>query len=151
MKVGSNEPCPCGSGKKYKECCGGNPVTNFTPVPKALMEPIASRAGDTPQWLKNLIEATIKHTFDDEAGIALPTPNWVCLFAVNFVRLWRFSLYGYLINIRFGQGLCSEARGGLDTELVFCGRENANTTLGSKLNLVKLLILLAMPWIEDQI
>ena len=22
-KVGRNEPCPCGSGKKYKHCCGG--------------------------------------------------------------------------------------------------------------------------------
>ncbi|MBQ3223386.1 MAG: SEC-C domain-containing protein [Clostridia bacterium] len=21
-KVGRNDPCPCGSGKKYKECCG---------------------------------------------------------------------------------------------------------------------------------
>ena len=23
-KVGRNEPCPCGSGKKYKHCCGKN-------------------------------------------------------------------------------------------------------------------------------
>src|SRR5215213_8472129 len=23
-KVGRNEPCPCGSGKKYKKCCGAN-------------------------------------------------------------------------------------------------------------------------------
>ena len=23
-KVGRNDPCPCGSGKKYKKCCGGN-------------------------------------------------------------------------------------------------------------------------------
>jgi len=23
-KVGRNEPCPCGSGKKYKRCCGLN-------------------------------------------------------------------------------------------------------------------------------
>ena len=23
-KVGRNEPCPCGSGKKYKQCCGGS-------------------------------------------------------------------------------------------------------------------------------
>ena len=23
VKVGRNEPCPCGSGKKYKKCCGG--------------------------------------------------------------------------------------------------------------------------------
>ena len=22
IKVGRNEPCPCGSGKKYKHCCG---------------------------------------------------------------------------------------------------------------------------------
>jgi SEC-C motif-containing protein len=22
-RVGRNEPCPCGSGKKYKKCCGG--------------------------------------------------------------------------------------------------------------------------------
>ena len=24
-KVGRNDPCPCGSGKKYKNCCGQNP------------------------------------------------------------------------------------------------------------------------------
>ena len=23
-KVGRNDPCPCGSGKKYKHCCGKN-------------------------------------------------------------------------------------------------------------------------------
>ena len=22
-KVGRNDPCPCGSGKKFKKCCGG--------------------------------------------------------------------------------------------------------------------------------
>jgi uncharacterized protein len=25
-KVGRNESCPCGSGKKYKRCCGGTRV-----------------------------------------------------------------------------------------------------------------------------
>ena len=25
-KVGRNDPCPCGSGKKYKKCCGGAAV-----------------------------------------------------------------------------------------------------------------------------
>ena len=25
-KVGRNDPCPCGSGKKYKRCCGGTTV-----------------------------------------------------------------------------------------------------------------------------
>jgi preprotein translocase subunit SecA len=23
-KIGRNDPCPCGSGKKYKRCCGAN-------------------------------------------------------------------------------------------------------------------------------
>jgi methionyl aminopeptidase len=25
LKIGRNDPCPCGSGKKYKKCCAGNP------------------------------------------------------------------------------------------------------------------------------
>lgn len=24
LKIGRNDPCPCGSGKKYKKCCGAN-------------------------------------------------------------------------------------------------------------------------------
>ncbi len=27
-KVGRNDPCPCGSGKKYKKCCGKNDAEN---------------------------------------------------------------------------------------------------------------------------
>ena len=26
-KIGKNDPCPCGSGKKYKKCCMNNPST----------------------------------------------------------------------------------------------------------------------------
>ncbi len=28
-KVGRNDPCPCGSGKKYKKCCGANETENI--------------------------------------------------------------------------------------------------------------------------
>ena len=28
QKVGRNDPCPCGSGKKYKKCCGANVVSD---------------------------------------------------------------------------------------------------------------------------
>ncbi|WP_246363872.1 SEC-C metal-binding domain-containing protein [Halobacillus locisalis] len=31
-KVGRNEPCPCGSGKKYKKCCGNSKVIEFPSV-----------------------------------------------------------------------------------------------------------------------
>jgi hypothetical protein len=29
MKIGRNEACPCGSGKKYKRCCAGKPTTDI--------------------------------------------------------------------------------------------------------------------------
>lgn len=29
-KVGRNDPCPCGSGKKVKKCCGGTPIPPST-------------------------------------------------------------------------------------------------------------------------
>jgi SWIM/SEC-C metal-binding protein len=25
-KIGRNDPCPCGSGKKYKKCCGASGI-----------------------------------------------------------------------------------------------------------------------------
>src|SRR4051812_29694277 len=28
--IGRNEPCPCGSGKKYKRCCGVNAAPKLT-------------------------------------------------------------------------------------------------------------------------
>jgi hypothetical protein len=31
MKIGRNEPCPCGSGKKYKKCCLPKEVVTRTP------------------------------------------------------------------------------------------------------------------------
>jgi len=33
LKAGRNDPCPCGSGRKYKHCCGS--VSSAAPVPEA--------------------------------------------------------------------------------------------------------------------
>jgi len=40
MKVGRNEPCPCGSGKKYKKCCALRPTELSIATPPAF-EPAA--------------------------------------------------------------------------------------------------------------
>ena len=32
MKIGRNDPCHCGSGKKYKSCCMNDHVANTQPV-----------------------------------------------------------------------------------------------------------------------
>jgi len=33
-KVSRNDPCPCGSGKKYKKCCGQNVTIQNIPAPQ---------------------------------------------------------------------------------------------------------------------
>lgn len=48
-KIGRNEPCPCGSGKKYKKCCG-----NRTP---------AARTGGPPP---EVIQKIVKHFKEQE-------------------------------------------------------------------------------------
>ena len=30
QKVSRNDPCPCGSGKKYKKCCGAQKQKKFS-------------------------------------------------------------------------------------------------------------------------
>jgi hypothetical protein len=39
MKPGRNDPCPCGSGKKYKKCCLEKAATTETPILPAKVEP----------------------------------------------------------------------------------------------------------------
>ena len=40
QKVGRNDPCPCGSGKKYKNCCIDKPIRKPLPFKaKLLSEP----------------------------------------------------------------------------------------------------------------
>ncbi|WP_247747374.1 SEC-C metal-binding domain-containing protein [Alkalihalobacillus sp. BA299] len=35
IKVSRNDVCPCGSGKKYKKCCGGNNKGNCAVLDKS--------------------------------------------------------------------------------------------------------------------
>jgi len=77
-KVGRNDPCPCGSGKKYKNCCypdktktwktaGPHDSPSFTVKPKELPEPIThhdvSTDGKTWESRPGLLAARL-HTKD---------------------------------------------------------------------------------------
>lgn len=35
MKIGRNQPCPCGSGRKYKRCCGQRDRAGHVPATSA--------------------------------------------------------------------------------------------------------------------
>jgi len=50
MKIGRNDPCPCGSGKKYKKCC------LLTEHPKPVSEPIDEFFADTHTEIRELFQ-----------------------------------------------------------------------------------------------
>lgn len=108
MKVGRNERCPCGSGKKYKKCHGQPLDRQFTPVPRNLMEPIPIVAGETPSSLKQLIEYSIKYTFDGAAGIVFTHSRLgqsvrgeLCA-PVALLTQWLLQVYGVRSRVVFG-------------------------------------------------
>ncbi|MFC7062443.1 SEC-C metal-binding domain-containing protein [Halobacillus seohaensis] len=52
MKVGRNDPCPCGSGKKYKKCCGNSKVIEF---------PTQIVNNELDQYFRSLQEYIVDH------------------------------------------------------------------------------------------
>jgi uncharacterized protein YecA (UPF0149 family) len=45
-QVGRNDPCPCGSGLKYKKCCADKPVASPSPIPGVAWEDFLGKAAD---------------------------------------------------------------------------------------------------------
>ena len=58
-KVGRNQPCPCGSGKKYKQCClavdeAARPAATPPPPPQPSLEALRARDTQSYDELKRL-------------------------------------------------------------------------------------------------
>ncbi len=47
-EIGRNDPCPCGSGKKYKKCCGSPKAAQHT------FEVIKSDSGSLAERISNI-------------------------------------------------------------------------------------------------
>jgi tetratricopeptide (TPR) repeat protein len=70
--VGRNEPCPCGSGMKYKRCCGSaaaGPRNDSSRVVEFLDE--LAREADTPRLTRALQEALPRFAGEALAGIGV--------------------------------------------------------------------------------
>ena len=63
MKIGRNEPCPCGSGKKYKKCCLNN-ITPFKQRESKITKDIPDYG--TPKIEDNFFD----NKFEEEANAA---------------------------------------------------------------------------------
>ena len=53
-KVGRNDPCPCGSGKKYKKCCISKAPENAEDTPKELYRFEPGSYGDIDRFMPSL-------------------------------------------------------------------------------------------------
>lgn len=54
QKVGRNDPCPCGSGKKYKNCC----MNQERPKASGIKRKLTAKVLTVPPKPINLIERT---------------------------------------------------------------------------------------------
>ncbi len=60
-KIGRNERCPCGSGKKYKHCCANNPQVEKRPSTPEEQLRIS---------LMNAVEKSVKNALDKKKTIS---------------------------------------------------------------------------------
>jgi hypothetical protein len=68
-KTGRNDPCPCGSGKKYKQCCLSNSISA---LPDAEMSDTPwSRQRDASDRLTADLQRTLKHNSRDLGDFVL--------------------------------------------------------------------------------
>lgn len=66
-KIGRNQPCPCGSGKKYKRCCGDVSLVKTSPAPARASPPVLVIEDDGLDDLSNSVLDLIKERRFDEA------------------------------------------------------------------------------------
>jgi len=63
MKIGRNDPCPCGSGKKYKYCCYAKDHERSVPEP---VQEAASEPDDSAETEERPTKS--RHSHDHEHG-----------------------------------------------------------------------------------
>ena len=79
MSVGRNDPCPCGSGRKYKRCCLENARKGVPPLPPAAMEVVRQ----APVWEMDLVPVPMSRGDgpDSAAVVAMVEADEFVLFA----------------------------------------------------------------------
>ena len=91
MKIGRNDPCPCGSGKKYKQCCLSKSVSGND--------------------YKRIREVVIKNNYEDSIGNILcnllrymKEKNWIGACHATSAALYvALTEAGYSVDLCVGE------------------------------------------------
>ncbi len=140
-KIGRNDPCPCGSGKKYKKCCGanGNTTTDIGELANGAIEKLLERYMDeqnpqSPQEaykaMQNFFERELHSgryrvealSFDDIRAM-LHDP-YDCPEVVQFHEILDvdpdaliIDLFDLFVRAAKGEGLKATAKGNLSRKI----------------------------------
>ena len=76
MKIGRNDPCPCGSGKKYKKCCLGKPERNSPDVNTIPIEDSVSEFEYIADTSKNLEKIIAYYNIEDISKAIFCINSW---------------------------------------------------------------------------
>jgi tetratricopeptide (TPR) repeat protein len=93
-KVSRNAPCPCGSGKKYKKCCGANEVISLTQVLETEIDELQKQL---LQFAIRNFGSQMEESFENyEQEFFLKSDNEVQFF--EFVHTIWFTLFAFSEN-----------------------------------------------------
>lgn len=151
INVGRNDPCPCGSGKKYKKCCMGREETGplnaeaediFADLHQALEGHVFDSLEDAQVFCEGFIRQRNQAPADDFHGLSPEQMHRILNFPFTSPRLVNFpdhletapaapilTLFSLLAEAIDEQGLKTTAKGNLpqkfcrDAALAFWGEE----------------------------
>ncbi len=144
MKVGRNDPCPCGSGKKYKKCC----LSSAAKVSDELQDLIAEQDFNSIEEAQAFTNEYIQHKnqrpSDDFCGLSPEQMYQVLNFQFDCSNIVFFpeslntptkaplqTLFDFIIDAIADDGLKATAKGNLPQK--FC-RESALKFWGKQLH-----------------
>ena len=114
VKVGRNAPCPCGSGKEYKKCCGATVMTVAANPPSELLEFLRrydSAVKELALGLRKLVheEMTPCH----EYIFAMRSKVVLLYGATERVAICHINVFARHVNLGFSRGTELEDSGGI--------------------------------------
>ncbi len=144
MKVGRNDPCPCGSGKKYKNCC----LSSAAKVSDELQDLIAEQDFDSIEEVQAFTNEYMQHKnrkpSDDFCGLSPEQMYQILNFQFDCSDIVFFpnslnapakaplqTLFDFIVDAIADEGLKATAKGNLPQK--FC-RESALKFWGEQLH-----------------
>lgn len=150
-KIGRNDPCPCGSGLKYKNCClgrrndsaeGWTSADRSGEISQALEGRDFESLEDANAFLQDYMQQRNQQPLDDFAGLSTEQMHRLLYYPFESQELVHFpetlagepeapilSLFGLLVEAIGEQGLKPTAKGNLPRSLC---RETAQAYFGEE-------------------